>query len=293
MIVFFWRDIVRIIGAWCKALVGKIPHSDPDAKMGWLIIIGSIPIAVLGLLLEDYIDTNFRSLWIVATTLVVFGLILAIADHYGKQQHTLDKLTVKHGIFYGLAQAMALIPGVLRSGGTITAGLLMGYTREAAARYSFLLAIPAVYASGLYKLVKSFARTRGVHPGADRCGYRSGLRCRLPDRGLVPEVRFQPLLQLFRLVPHPAGSGAIRRTGLGLDGSLKASFQDVRGTLHGHLLVKGNKPSPASLAVKGSNTSHLRKDVHKCTRGKTLRYLRWLVRHQHWNFSTPPPEPSR
>jgi undecaprenyl-diphosphatase len=156
VIVFFWRDIVRIIGAWCKALVGKIPHSDPDAKMGWLIIIGSIPIAVLGLLLEDYIDTNFRSLWIVATTLVVFGLILAIADHYGKQQRTLDKLTVKHGIFYGLAQAMALIPGVSRSGGTITAGLLMGYTREAAARYSFLLAIPAVYASGLYKLVKSF-----------------------------------------------------------------------------------------------------------------------------------------
>ncbi|MGP5700910.1 undecaprenyl-diphosphate phosphatase [Glutamicibacter arilaitensis] len=156
VIVFFWRDIVRIIGAWCKALVGKIPHSDPDAKMGWLIIIGSIPIAVLGLLLEDYIDTNFRSLWIVATTLVVFGLILAIADHYGKQQRTLEKLTVKHGIFYGLAQAMALIPGVSRSGGTITAGLLMGYTREAAARYSFLLAIPAVYASGLYKLVKSF-----------------------------------------------------------------------------------------------------------------------------------------
>lgn len=156
VIVFFWRDIVRIIGAWCKALAGKIPHSDPDAKMGWLIIVGSLPIAILGLLLEDYIDTNFRSLWIVATTLVVFGLILAIADHYGKQQRTLEKLTVKHGIFYGFAQAMALIPGVSRSGGTITAGLLMGYTREAAARYSFLLAIPAVFASGLYKLAKSF-----------------------------------------------------------------------------------------------------------------------------------------
>ncbi|MCZ4150479.1 UDP-diphosphatase, partial [Escherichia coli] len=107
VIVFFWRDIVRIIGAWCKALAGKIPHSDPDAKMGWLIIVGSLPSAILGLLLEDYIDTNFRSLWIVATTLVVFGLILAIADHYGKQQRTLEKLTVKHGIFYGFAQAMA------------------------------------------------------------------------------------------------------------------------------------------------------------------------------------------
>lgn len=86
VIVFFWRDIVRIIGAWGKALAGKIPHSDPDAKMGWLIIVGSIPIAILGLLLEDYIDSNFRSLWIVATTLVVFGLFLALADHYGKQR---------------------------------------------------------------------------------------------------------------------------------------------------------------------------------------------------------------
>ena len=88
--------------------------------------------------------------------IVSVGLILAIADHYGKQQRTLEKLTVKHGIFYGFAQAMALIPGVSRSGDTITAGLLMGYTREAAARYSFLLAIPAVFASGLYKLAKSF-----------------------------------------------------------------------------------------------------------------------------------------
>ena len=157
VIVFFWRDIVRIIGAWCKALVGKVPYSDPDAKMGWMIILGSIPIGVLGLLLEDYIDTNFRSLWIVATMLVVFGLILAIADQYGKQDRKLETLTVKHGIFYGLAQAMALIPGVSRSGGTITAGLLMGYTREAAARYSFLLAIPAVFLSGLYKLAKSFS----------------------------------------------------------------------------------------------------------------------------------------
>ena len=151
VIAFFWRDIVRIIGAWCKALVGKIPHSDPDAKMGWLIILGSIPIGVLGLLLEDYIDTNFRSLWIVATMLVVFGLFLAAADHYGKQVRPLEQLTFKHGILYGFAQAMALIPGVSRSGGTITAGLFLGYTRAAAARYSFLLAIPAVLASGFYQ----------------------------------------------------------------------------------------------------------------------------------------------
>jgi undecaprenyl-diphosphatase len=155
VIIYFWRDIVRILQQWTLSLVGRVERSDPDARMGWLIILGSLPIGVLGLLLEDYIDTEFRSLWITATMLVVFGVILAVADRVGRQAHHLDDLTVKHGVLFGMAQALALIPGVSRSGGTITAGLLMGYTREAAARYAFLLAIPAVFASGLYKLAQS------------------------------------------------------------------------------------------------------------------------------------------
>ena len=155
VIIYFWRDIVRILKQWTLSLVGRVERSDPDARMGWLIILGSLPIGVLGLLLEDYIDTEFRSLWITATMLVVFGVILAVADRVGRQARHLDDLTVKHGVLFGLAQALALIPGVSRSGGTITAGLLMGYTREAAARYAFLLAIPAVFASGLYKLAQS------------------------------------------------------------------------------------------------------------------------------------------
>ncbi|WP_417562440.1 undecaprenyl-diphosphate phosphatase [Microbacterium sp.] len=154
VIVFFWRDIVRIIGHWFRALIGRIPRNDPDAKMGWLIIVGTIPIVVLGLLFQNEIETTLRSLWIVATSLIVFGVILGIADMYAKQKRTLDQLTVGHGIVYGLAQALALIPGVSRSGGTITAGLLLGYTREAAARYAFLLAIPAVFGSGLFELYK-------------------------------------------------------------------------------------------------------------------------------------------
>lgn len=153
--VYFWKDIVRIIKAWIGSLAGRVPRSDPDARMGWLIIIGTLPIVVLGLLFQDQIESTFRSLWIVATMLIVFGVILAVADAVGKQQRTLDKLTHKHGILYGFAQALALIPGVSRSGGTITAGLFMGYTREAAARYAFLLAIPAVFGSGLFQLVKS------------------------------------------------------------------------------------------------------------------------------------------
>ncbi|MBG6083405.1 undecaprenyl-diphosphate phosphatase [Zhihengliuella flava] len=157
VVLYFWKDIVRIITQWSKSLVGKVDRSDPDARMGWLIIIGSLPIAILGLLLEDFIDTTFRSLWITATMLIVFGLFLAWADTYGRQQRELNQLTYKHGITYGLFQALALIPGVSRSGGTITGGLLLGYTREAATRYAFLLAIPAVVASGFYKLAKSLA----------------------------------------------------------------------------------------------------------------------------------------
>ncbi len=155
VIVYFWRDIVRIVRAWFGSLTGKVERNNPDARMGWLVILGSLPIIVLGLLFQDQIESVLRSMWIVATMLIVFGMILAVADAIGRQERDLTQLTYKHGILYGFAQAMALIPGVSRSGGTITAGLLMGYTREAAARYSFLLAIPAVFGSGLYQLYKT------------------------------------------------------------------------------------------------------------------------------------------
>ncbi|WGW13648.1 undecaprenyl-diphosphate phosphatase [Saxibacter everestensis] len=155
VLVYFWKDIVRIIKAWCLALVGKVDKRDPDARMGWMIIVGSLPIVILGLLFQDAIDSVLRSLWITGAMLIVFGLILAFADATAKNARPLEQLTWKHGILFGFAQALALIPGVSRSGGTITAGLLMGYTREASARYSFLLAIPAVMGSGFYGLYKS------------------------------------------------------------------------------------------------------------------------------------------
>lgn len=157
VLIYFWRDITRIITQWCRAIVGKVSHSDPDVRMGWLIIVGSIPIGVLGLLFEDSIDTSFRSLWLVATMLIIFGVILAMADTWGKQMKPIRRLSWRDGILYGFAQALALIPGVSRSGGTITMGLALGYTRPAAARYAFLLAVPAVFASGLYKLARSIS----------------------------------------------------------------------------------------------------------------------------------------
>ncbi|MET1088691.1 MAG: undecaprenyl-diphosphate phosphatase [Arthrobacter sp.] len=158
VLIYFWKDIVRIVKAWAGSLTGKVSRQDPDARMGWLVILGSLPIIVLGLLFQDQIESVLRSMWIVATMLIVFGLILAVADAVGKQERDLSRLTYKHGILYGFAQAMALIPGVSRSGGTITAGLLMGYTREAAARYSFLLAIPAVFGSGFFQLYKTVSK---------------------------------------------------------------------------------------------------------------------------------------
>ena len=158
VVIYFWRDIVRIIGQWSKSLVGKVPRADPDARMGWLIILGSLPIVALGLLFQDQIESSLRNLWITASVLIGFGVLLGIADYVGAKRRRLGDLTVPHGIVYGFAQALALIPGVSRSGGTITAGLFMGYERAAAARYAFLLAIPAVLGSGLFQVYKAIAK---------------------------------------------------------------------------------------------------------------------------------------
>jgi undecaprenyl-diphosphatase len=155
VVIYFWKDLTNIIGKWFRALGKKIPQSDPDVRLGWFIIVGSVPIVVLGLIFQNAIETTLRSLWIVATTLIVFGILLGIADLVGRKERTLRTLSWPHAVVFGFAQALALIPGVSRSGGTITAGRFLGYDRPSAARYSFLLAIPAVFGSGLYQVYKS------------------------------------------------------------------------------------------------------------------------------------------
>jgi len=160
VVLYFRNDIKNICVQWWKSLRGdhgvdlksRLGAHDHDAQMAWYIALGSIPIVFLGLLLQDKIDTVFRNLYLTALMLAVFGLLLGWADKVGQHRKSLKELNGKNAIVFGFAQAMALIPGVSRSGGTITAGLLLGYTREAAARYSFLLAIPAVLGSGFYKL---------------------------------------------------------------------------------------------------------------------------------------------
>lgn len=160
VITYFAKDIGRIISRWFRSLplAGRngLPSSDPDARMGWIVIFGTIPIGVLGLLFQDAIETKLRNLYIVAVVLALFAVILGWADRRSAHTKHLDEMTLGDGVLVGFGQAMALIPGVSRSGGTITVGLLLGYTREAAARVSFLLAIPAVVLSGFFQLAKNF-----------------------------------------------------------------------------------------------------------------------------------------
>ena len=155
VLIYFRKDIAKIISAWIRSslLRQKLDIDEMGlARMGWLIIIGSLPIAVLGYLGQDAIRTNFRSLWLIASVLIIFGVILGLADKFGSSNKSLKDLSIGHGILYGLAQSLALIPGVSRSGATIAMGRILGYSREAALRYSFLLALPAVFGSGLYEL---------------------------------------------------------------------------------------------------------------------------------------------
>ena len=154
---YFAKDIKRISFAWFGWAANPSKPMASEAKLGWLIIVGTIPVVVLGLALRDFVENDVRSLWVIAFTLIGFGVILGVADLVGKKVKTISNLNYSHGVLFGLGQALALIPGVSRSGGTITVGLLLGYTRQAAARYSFLLAIPAVLASGLFLFVSSVA----------------------------------------------------------------------------------------------------------------------------------------
>ena len=154
VLIYFRKDIGRIVSTWFRSLRDPSLRSDPDARMGWIVIIGTIPISILGLAFSHQIETVARNLWLVAAMLAIFGLVLGASDALGARVRTSEQMTWRDGILIGLAQALALIPGVSRSGATISGGLFLGYTRAAAARFAFLLAIPAVLLSGFYEATK-------------------------------------------------------------------------------------------------------------------------------------------
>ncbi len=152
VLIYFRRDIWRIGSIWVRSLVKPELRGTLDARMGWFIIVGSMPIVVLGVLFKDTIERDFRNLWLIGTTLIVLGLVLGIADRVSADDKTIRKMSLRDAVLMGLAQAAALIPGVSRSGATISMGRFLGYEREAATRYAFLLAIPAVVGAGLFEL---------------------------------------------------------------------------------------------------------------------------------------------
>lgn len=154
VIVYFRKDISRIISTWSRSLVTPDLRSSLDARMGWYVIIGSIPIAAIGFTFSQQIETSARNLWLVGVMLIVFGVFLGLADRFGRKVRNFDQLNSRDGLLFGFGQALALIPGVSRSGATITTGLVLGYDRVAATRYAFLLAIPAVLGSGIYEATK-------------------------------------------------------------------------------------------------------------------------------------------
>lgn len=171
VLIYFRGDLSRILKAFFGFLLRKpIETGSPEeqsARLGGLILIGSIPIFVLGYLGQSYIRENFRSLWLISFTLIFFGIALGLIDHFGKRLKNLDDLNRRDGVIYGLAQSLALVPGVSRSGATIAMGRFLGYKREAALRYSFLLAIPAVLGSGSYELLNSFSEPTNNFSGLE------------------------------------------------------------------------------------------------------------------------------
>ncbi|MDP7701546.1 MULTISPECIES: undecaprenyl-diphosphate phosphatase [unclassified Mycobacterium] len=155
VLVYFARDIGRILRAWFNGLFVK-SQRNADYRLGWYVIIGTIPICVLGLLFKEVIRSEVRNLWVVATAMVVFSAVIALAEYLGRRNRDIEQLNWRDAIVVGSAQCLALVPGVSRSGSTISAGLFLGMERELAARFGFLLAIPAVFASGLFSLPDAF-----------------------------------------------------------------------------------------------------------------------------------------
>lgn len=152
VLIYFWRDILRITGALFRGVVDRAPLATVDSRIGWLALIGTIPIGIAGLVFKDSIETSLRSLYVISASLIALAVLLFLAERLASHKRTIDEMTVKDGLIIGLWQAVALIPGSSRSGTTITGGLFLGLRREDAARFSFLLSIPATSLAGVFEL---------------------------------------------------------------------------------------------------------------------------------------------
>jgi len=151
VVLFFWRELLHVAVAWCRGLVDRTVRGTLEYRMGWYLILATIPVGVLGLIFKNQITSGARNLWVIASALIALALVLGVAERSGRQTRTEEDITTRDALVVGAAQSLALVPGVSRSGATITAGLFRGLDRVTAARFSFLLSVPAVVASGLFE----------------------------------------------------------------------------------------------------------------------------------------------
>jgi undecaprenyl-diphosphatase len=208
VVLFFRSDLLRIARSWLGSLRDPARRSELDARLGWMILLGTIPIGIFGLAFKDRIETGARDLTLIGITLIALGLVLAVAERVGRRERSIKQMTGRDGTIIGCAQALALVPGVSRSGATISAGLFLGLDRVDAARFSFLLSIPAVVLSGLFEL-------KGLADGST-----TGPRPALGIVGLATVVAFivgyASIAFLLRfLTSHSTGVFVVYRVGLG------------------------------------------------------------------------------
>ena len=156
VLIYFAKDIARLVRAWFRGVFNSKHRGNADYRMAWIVIIASIPVGLAGYLLREFIQETVRTLWVVAFTMILFAGILYLADRYGRKQKEVADMTFNTALGFGLGQALAVIPGVSRSGASISFGLFAGFNRAAAARFSFLIGIPAVLASGLIEFKDSY-----------------------------------------------------------------------------------------------------------------------------------------
>lgn len=161
VLLYFGKDLKTDLAAWAGSLTDKSKRNTPEAKMGWAVFYGTIPVIVLGLALHSKIETTFRSLYVIAVSLIVMGVVMFVAERQGKRNRSVESVEVKDGVTVGLWQVMSLIPGMSRSGSTISGALFQGFDRVAAAKFSFLLSVPSITGAGLYEAYKERANLQG------------------------------------------------------------------------------------------------------------------------------------
>jgi undecaprenyl-diphosphatase len=175
VLLYFRHELIRIALAWLRSLRDRAARRELDARLGWYIVLGTIPIGIFGVLFKDQIETGARDLYLIGTALIVLGLVLLWAEQVGTRSRSLEQIEARDGLVVGFAQALSLIPGVSRSGSTITAGLFLGLDRPSAARYSFLLSVPAVVLSGVFELGSILTGEEGQHVGIGNLVIATGL----------------------------------------------------------------------------------------------------------------------